>query len=460
VLSAAVDFLIEALIRAVTPRIIALFNPAGALVQAVEVIYRILAWVFDNAARIFTLVETVVNGAAQLVAGNTAGMAAAVEGALARIIAPVIDFLAGFLGLGDLPERIADTIRSFQEMVLAAIDRVVGFIAERARALLRALGLGGAEDEEEDSDEDLTNHTTLANRVKRDMERSDDPDATYQALRTAKEAQARQLETQYNAYLEDGIGLSINFQPASADAADEDIDFEVVIAPNTTNVSGNIGLGSGDVEKIPVESWIKNNASGGYERVTHNANPIRRTPDGERKPMGFNTSIPDGGGAGSHSYSKEGQGDGWERTNFTHGSGYVMPSGSGADFVLKPQYQAGTYIRSSFYGDSQTIRTGAKNGKLPGLTHPTRPNMFFSEAPASLEARFGFPVENGRAVVPKSQASADHDPAIADHWTNHSGNRTTQGTYKIMSGRANSSLGSRSETYTIEVGIGFRGPGE
>ena len=154
VISAAVDFLIEALIRAVTPRIIALFNPAGAIAQAIEVIYRILSWVFSNAARIFTLVETVVNGAAQLVAGNTAGMAAAVEGALARIIAPVIDFLAGFLGLGDLPERIADTIRSFQEMVLAAIERVVGFLAERARALLRALGRRSGRGQRDENAED------------------------------------------------------------------------------------------------------------------------------------------------------------------------------------------------------------------------------------------------------------------------------------------------------------------
>jgi hypothetical protein len=149
VLSAAVDFLIDALISAVTPRIIAMFNPAGAIAQAVEVIYRILAWVFQNAARIFSLVETVVNGAAQLIAGNTSGMAAAVESALAGLLSPVIDFLAGFLGLGDLPDRIADTIRGFQEMVLSAIDRVVAWLAERARALLRALGVGGDEEEDE-----------------------------------------------------------------------------------------------------------------------------------------------------------------------------------------------------------------------------------------------------------------------------------------------------------------------
>jgi hypothetical protein len=113
----------------------------------------VLKWIFENAARIFSLVETVVNGAADLIAGNISGMATAVEGALARLIAPVIDFLAGFLGLGSLPDRIADTIRGFQEMVLRIIDRVVEWLAQTARALLRALGIGGEEEEPEEDDE-------------------------------------------------------------------------------------------------------------------------------------------------------------------------------------------------------------------------------------------------------------------------------------------------------------------
>ena len=146
ILDAAIDYLIGALIRAVTPRIIAMFNPAGAIVQAIEVIYRILAWIFNNAARIFSLVETIVNGAADLIAGNTSGMATAVEGALARLIAPVIDFLAGFLGLGNLPDTIADTIRGLQEMVMGVIERVVAWLAQRARGLLRALGIGEEEE--------------------------------------------------------------------------------------------------------------------------------------------------------------------------------------------------------------------------------------------------------------------------------------------------------------------------
>lgn len=142
ILEAAVSYLIETLITRISARIIMMFNPAGAIVQAIEVIYRIISWVFQNAARIFSLVETVVNGAAQLIAGNISGMAGAVEGALARLIAPVIDFLAGFLGLGNLPDRIAETIGGFQQVVLGIIEKVIDFLAKKAKGLLGKVKAG------------------------------------------------------------------------------------------------------------------------------------------------------------------------------------------------------------------------------------------------------------------------------------------------------------------------------
>jgi hypothetical protein len=164
VLQAAIDFLVEALIQAASVRILGLLNPAGAILQAIEAIYRVLKWIFENAARIFSLVETVVNGMADIIAGNLGGMATAVEGALVRLIAPVIDFLADYIGLGDLPDKIADVIRGMQEWVEGILDRVIGWLAEQGRRLLSALGL--REDEPEDAE-----GGDVKNRAKTQLER-------------------------------------------------------------------------------------------------------------------------------------------------------------------------------------------------------------------------------------------------------------------------------------------------
>jgi hypothetical protein len=146
VLEAATEYLVEALIKAVTPRILLMFNPVGAILQAIEAIFRVLQWIFENAAKIFSLVETIVNGVTDLIAGNIGGMANAIEKGLAKLIPPVIDFLASYLGLGGLPEAIADVIKGFQEQVLGIVDKVVGFLVTKAKGLMKALS-GGADEE-------------------------------------------------------------------------------------------------------------------------------------------------------------------------------------------------------------------------------------------------------------------------------------------------------------------------
>ena len=145
ILDAAIQYLTQALITRVTARILMMFNPAGAILQAIEAIYRVLKWIFENAARIFSLVETVVNGIADILAGNIGGMANAVETALAGLIPPVIDFLAGYLGLGGLPDAVANAVRGLQGWVERMLDRAIGWLVQRGRALLARLGLARQE---------------------------------------------------------------------------------------------------------------------------------------------------------------------------------------------------------------------------------------------------------------------------------------------------------------------------
>jgi hypothetical protein len=135
VLTAARDALMEMVITRVAARLLLLFNPVGAIVQAIEAIYRVLKWLFENAARLFSLVETVVTGITDILRGNITGMATAVEQALARLISPVIAFLADYLGLGGLPGRIRGVIERMQAWVERLLDQAIGWIAQQVQRL-------------------------------------------------------------------------------------------------------------------------------------------------------------------------------------------------------------------------------------------------------------------------------------------------------------------------------------
>ena len=132
VVQMAVDYMVTAIAKQVAVRLALLFNPAGAILQAIEAIYRVLKWVFENAARIFTLIETIVNGLADIIAGNVGGFAKAVERGLEMLIAPVLGFIADYFSLGDLPQKVAKQIKSFREWILGKIEAGVR-LAHRQR---------------------------------------------------------------------------------------------------------------------------------------------------------------------------------------------------------------------------------------------------------------------------------------------------------------------------------------
>jgi hypothetical protein len=146
IIQTAVSFIVERLIVKVAEKILLMLNPVGAILAAIEAIYRVLKWVFHNAARIFRLIEAVVNGIADIMAGNTGGVATMIDTALARMISPVIDFLADYASLGGLPGKVADALKGLQAWVEKGLQAVIKWLVAMGRKALSALGFRGTDD--------------------------------------------------------------------------------------------------------------------------------------------------------------------------------------------------------------------------------------------------------------------------------------------------------------------------
>lgn len=87
-------------------------------------------------------------------------------------------------------------------------------------------------------------HADMAKAAVKEMEEKPREAKSYEEVRSAKESQARKLESKYNDVLEPSVKMSITFTPTGQDGKDGDLDFRVVIAPNDEIQTGHVAIGS------------------------------------------------------------------------------------------------------------------------------------------------------------------------------------------------------------------------
>ncbi|MCM8593866.1 hypothetical protein [Accumulibacter sp.] len=148
VIDAIQDWLITTIIKQAVAKVVSMFNPAGAIVQAVIAIYNVVMFVIEKAQQIMALVEAVVNSVAAIASGAIGGAISWIEKSLASAIPVLIGFLARLIGLGGISDKIREFIRKVQSKVDAAIDKVIGKIVATVKKLFGKGGKAGDGDKQ------------------------------------------------------------------------------------------------------------------------------------------------------------------------------------------------------------------------------------------------------------------------------------------------------------------------
>ncbi|WP_332878623.1 phage tail protein [Massilia sp. S19_KUP03_FR1] len=142
VIGAIQDWLIETVIKQAVAKVVSMFNPAGAIVQAVIAIYNVVMFVIEKAQQIMTLVEAVVNSVHAIATGAIGGAISWIEKALASAIPVVIGFLARLIGLGGISDKIKKFIEKVQARVDKAIDKAIAKVVAMVKKLFGKLKAG------------------------------------------------------------------------------------------------------------------------------------------------------------------------------------------------------------------------------------------------------------------------------------------------------------------------------
>ncbi|HKX31866.1 MAG TPA: hypothetical protein VJ302_29540, partial [Blastocatellia bacterium] len=138
VLSGIREWVITQIVKQAVIWLISLFNPASALLKAIQAIYGVVTFFIERIEQILQLVEAIVESVAKIVAGNIAAAANWIEQAMARTVPVIISFLANLLGLGGISEKVKSIIQGIQQRVDQAIDKVIAKIV----AVVKRVGGG------------------------------------------------------------------------------------------------------------------------------------------------------------------------------------------------------------------------------------------------------------------------------------------------------------------------------
>ena len=122
------DWLVTTIIKQAVIKLVSMFNPAGAIIQAILMIYNTVMFLVENINRIMEFVTAVVDSVAKIAAGDIGAAANWIEKAMARTIPLIIGFLARLLGLSGLADKIIGFIKRIQAKVDQAIDKVISKI--------------------------------------------------------------------------------------------------------------------------------------------------------------------------------------------------------------------------------------------------------------------------------------------------------------------------------------------
>lgn len=148
VLDAVKNFVMERIVNRITARLLSMLDPTGimAVINGAMAFFNAIQSFIKYLREMLEVVNSFVNGVADLARGNVATAADYLERTMGQAMPVVIGFLANQVGLTGIGARIGEMIISVRQIVDEALTWLVNQAVDRGMALLdRVMGRGEPE---------------------------------------------------------------------------------------------------------------------------------------------------------------------------------------------------------------------------------------------------------------------------------------------------------------------------
>lgn len=139
VIGGIVDFVTDTIVKKAIPKIIGMFIPGAGFIPAIVSIYDTVMVFVQKISKIIQVVTAFIDSIVGIAGGAIGAAPKRVEGILAGLLSLAISFLAGFLGLGKVTDKIMGVIEKVRPTVDKAIDGAIAWIVGKAKALFAKL---------------------------------------------------------------------------------------------------------------------------------------------------------------------------------------------------------------------------------------------------------------------------------------------------------------------------------
>ena len=145
VMQGIMDYIIETVVKKAVAKVLSLLVPGGAFIQAIISIYDTVMVFIDKLKKIIQVVKSFLDSIMEIADGVVGAAAAKIESTLAGLLVLAISFLAGFLGLGKIADKVMNIINTkVRAPIDKALDFLVSWIVKAGKAILgKAKGAAG-----------------------------------------------------------------------------------------------------------------------------------------------------------------------------------------------------------------------------------------------------------------------------------------------------------------------------